>query len=160
MGRVWPRQGGQGLAVQQGVRLHVDTFALKSATDGATVTFSPIDAREFTVLVEVRGSNVHASGVVYAFMPHRFITDYFDDLAKSWRGWTGEKCWSSLENELTFRATADSVGHITLAFELRLGPYATDWTVSGTVALEAGQLERIASEAENFFEGLGLLRAI
>ena len=55
-----------------------------------------LPVNSFTATVTTGG--LCASTQVYAY---RFegLLDLFDDLALSWRGWSGEKSWASLESE-------------------------------------------------------------
>lgn len=71
----------------------------------------------------------------------------FRRLADDWRGWEGERTWSSLEGDLDLSATHDGLGHIALEVRLRSGPYAEDWLVRGTIWLDAGQLNAVARDA-------------
>lgn len=52
--------------------------------------------------------------------------------------------------ELRFSAACDSTGHTSLSVRLRSGPYPLDWSISAALLLEAGGLERIATEVEKF----------
>jgi hypothetical protein len=75
------------------------------------------------------------------------LAEFFDDLARDWRGWTGDKVFTSVEHDLVFRATHDGSGHVLLG--VRLGTHvaedAKSWQVSAPLALEAGQLEPLAT---------------
>lgn len=76
------------------------------------------------------------------------LVEFFTDLARSWRGWTGDKVLSTVEHDLGLRATHDGKGHVLLW--IRLGPRVADadktWHVVAPVALEAGTLDRIARQ--------------
>lgn len=75
------------------------------------------------------------------------LAEFFDDLAKSWKGWTGDKRFTSVEHDLALRATHDGRGHVLLW--VRLGTHVAEdaqtWLVTAPLALEAGQLERLAA---------------
>ena len=78
---------------------------------------------------------------------------FFEDLAASWRAWEGAKEWSSLEGDLTLEAVHDGQGHVALSVSMRSGwrdhahGPAEDWTVRGTLDLEAGRLDDLARAA-------------
>jgi Family of unknown function (DUF6228) len=78
-------------------------------------------------------------------------TQLFDELATSWAGWEGVKTWLAMEGELELKATCDRIGHVTLA--VSIVPYAQSgqWSAQAGVTIEAGQLERLATEARLFF---------
>jgi len=75
------------------------------------------------------------------------LAEFFDDLARDWRGWTGDRVFTSVEHDLVLRATHDGSGHVLLW--VRLGTHVADdaksWLVSAPLALEAGQLEPLAA---------------
>jgi hypothetical protein len=92
-----------------------------------------------------------ASVRVYDIQPQNW-TAFFNDLAKNWKGWSGEKTMESLEEHLTVSATSDSLGHISLRVKLRhIIPGTADWRAEGTLVVEGSQLERLAGEARRFF---------
>jgi hypothetical protein len=75
----------------------------------------------------------------------------FADMARQWAGWPGALVWESLEGELALRCSHDGLGHIAIRAELRSGTIPEDWCVEATVLVEAGQLDRIARGAAQFF---------
>jgi hypothetical protein len=126
----------------------METVTIKSAHDGITLEFSGYSGGYYNV--SVNGTNCHGAGKVYAYEPASKISAFFHDMAANSRGWNGKKNWGSLEGELSLSATCDSTGHITLSVELHSGPYPFDWRLSAVLLIEAGQLERIASQVEKF----------
>jgi hypothetical protein len=121
---------------------------IKSAHDGTTFEFS--DRAGVYYRVSLSGPDIHGACRVYDDEPGTQPDKFFRDLAANWRGWQGKKEWSSLEGELRFSATCDSTGHTSLSVQLRSGPYPFDWSLSAVLLIEAGALERIASEIEKF----------
>ena len=101
--------------------------------------------------LELEAPDFHASTRVenpgYGHPPSQL----FQELATHWSGWSGPKVWRAMEGELEIAATSDSVGHI--KFELKVPTYseASHWSASAWVVVEAGQLERLAREAQAFF---------
>ena len=71
---------------------------------------------------------------------------YFADLAEHWRGWRGEKEWEALG--LRLAARHDGLGHVTLDASLETNHTTADrWRVRASLTLDAGTLDRLASEA-------------
>lgn len=120
---------------------------IKSSHDGTSLEFSDHSAGYY--VATLRGPEFHGSARVYADEPSHLVA-FFRDLATNWRGWSGKKEWASLEGELSFAATCDSTGHTSLAARLRSGPYPFDWTLTAVLLIEAGQLELIAKQMEEF----------
>lgn len=87
---------------------------------------------------------------VYAFDPFDVnLVRFFEDLAENWKGFDGEKKWSSLEGEFGLDCTSDNLGHFALEATIRNNEdtrYARK-----TIFIESGQLENISLEAKDFF---------
>jgi hypothetical protein len=79
------------------------------------------------------------------------ITQFFAELASSWRGWKGERIWRSLEGEYNLVASCDSSGHIILSANLGSRQIAPCWKATVSIMIEAGQLDRIYQEVKEFF---------
>lgn len=122
---------------------------IKSAYDGITLEFFDLEADYFKV--RLSGSDFSGTARVYVYEPMpTHLANFFRDLANQWQGWPGKKEWVSLEGELSLTATSDSTGHTSLSVRLRSGPYPFDWSLSGVLLIEAGQLEGIAARIEKF----------
>jgi Family of unknown function (DUF6228) len=131
-------------------------FTIKGESE-ASITFShpERDAKGWLCLYSVHvvmpgmSATKLSENPPYGSSPAKF----FGELAESWRGWNGEKKWSSMEGEYQLLAIRDSLGHITLSAILRSDPslIAPCWQASVSVMVEAGQLERLHREAEAFF---------
>lgn len=76
--------------------------------------------------------------------------DFFREMAAEWAGWKQKKSWSDLENRVTFEATTDSTGHISLAVVLNAQDYDSHLRV--ILMFEAGQLEAMSNELALIFE--------
>ncbi|MCU0648862.1 MAG: DUF6228 family protein [Gemmatimonadaceae bacterium] len=100
------------------------------------------------LLAELVANDLAASVRVGTFMSHG-IAQLFDDMAASWRGWSGAKTWRSLEGELSLSAEMDKAGHVEITAELQAGAPAV-WSTSLRLYIEAGQLERLAQHARAF----------
>ncbi len=78
-------------------------------------------------------------------MGHHWLAHYFSDLAESWRGWDGTKAWFGYG--LRIEAIHDQLGHIALEVSVWEG----SWYCNGTIVLEPGGLEAIATSLNVFF---------
>ena len=128
---------------------------IKCSKDSSELEFSEreglsrTDGSEY-FLVTIRGHNLTAFSKVYAFDPFdNGLTRFFEDIAKSWKGWNGEKKWISLEGELSLVCTADLLGHVAIEATLFYG--FDGWSVRNVFYIDAGQLEQLASDIKKFF---------
>lgn len=100
--------------------------------------------------VTIKSTHLFSFTNVYAFDPFDSnLVRFFEDLAKNWKGFAGEKEWISLEGEFSLSCTSDNLGHFALEATIRNNEdtrYARK-----TFFIESGQLEKIASEARSFF---------
>jgi|SRR5205823_4844063 len=78
------------------------------------------------------------------------LAQFFDDLAVNWRGWVGARDWSSLEGEIKISCTSDKLGHVEMGILLRSSLLPLNWEASGTLIVEAGQLESVARAVRKF----------
>jgi hypothetical protein len=123
--------------------------------DGVTVTFDGArrDAtgwlENFWVTLETTGLNATARvwNPAFGTSPNQF----FADIVQSWRGWEGEKAWSSIEGELTLIGTSDNLGHIFIEIRLRPDSYPAVWNTTINFLLDAGQLEPVSRQFDRFF---------
>jgi hypothetical protein len=97
--------------------------------------------------VRIEANGLRASGV--AEMVLRPVTDlaaYFDDMARAWRGWAGEKTWADDDGQVDLRATHDGKGAVDLEVELRDMAYQGPghWNARAIVPIEPGALDKIA----------------
>jgi hypothetical protein len=127
-----------------------ESVTIKSAEDGSVLELHRTQ-RSDTFRAHLRGRGVDGAVEVYELGPPKHLAAFFHDLAVHWRGRQGEKCWSSVESQLSIRARADSTGHTYLDVEFR-GGSCHDWRLRGSLVVEAGQLDKIASEIESFAE--------
>ena len=125
-----------------------ETFKIESRDKPACVTFRSYDADFF--MVEVSDTGLNAQIRVGSHMSFG-LDEFFAGLAESWKGWNGEREWTSFERELKLAASNDGRGHIYLAIDLAEGAPPT-WEVKAGVVLEAGQLDQVASAAKAFVQ--------
>ena len=100
--------------------------------------------------VTIRSKHLISFTDVYAFDPFDSnLVRFFENLAENWKGFDGEKKWSSLEGEFSLDCTSDNLGHFALEATIRNNEdtrYARK-----TIFIESGQLENISLEAKDFF---------
>lgn len=98
----------------------------------------------------------HAIEAHYADDGYGDLVEFFDGLERSWRGWDGDRSWSSLAGELSI--TAHHTGsHVVLRVELRHmtshGFGGGEWTALLDITLDAG--EDLSSSADGVRSLLG-----
>lgn len=121
---------------------------IKSSRDGTRLSFSDVSGESFSAQIE----STHFSGSVVASTYHCGPPSLlFNEIAREWRGWEGEKSWACLEDELRLTAKADSTGHIELEVVMRNYCDPSNWLLKATLALEAGQLEFLATAVGDVF---------
>ncbi len=91
----------------------MESFAIK-AEEGLSAQFhSPKVSDdgwviEYSVTLDANGLKATLGVVNLPYGTHP--PDFFSALAQSWKGWSGEKAWASLEGERDLRAVTDSRG--------------------------------------------------
>jgi hypothetical protein len=70
-------------------------------------------------------------------------------MATEWRGWKGEKVWHTTDHEVTLTFTHDRVSRVRVDVELKDSP-AGNWKVEGEIAVELGNLDRIAKDVAEY----------
>ncbi len=75
--------------------------------------------------------------------------DFFDGLARDFRGWKGERVWEN--NHLVVKAVFGSGGHVYLSWTLRSGFFDDDWRCTVTTVIEAGEgMTAVAADLREF----------
>lgn len=98
-------------------------------------------------MVDLEASGMSATQSVFMFgFTWDALTEFFDDLSDSWRGWEGIKEWQSIERHLTIRAESDMLGHCFLSFAVEPEPDAS-WrsTVDGLIVNLGEDMTTLAS---------------
>jgi hypothetical protein len=129
-----------------------DTFEINSVTGSNRIEVTAINRD--VMAVTLTGANLSASAEVAHLGGGDGLDEYWANLAKNWRGWSDENIWRSLEGDLVLSASSDKRGHVWLTVTLSNGTPLT-WQAEAILAIEAGQLERIASLALAFARYLG-----
>jgi Family of unknown function (DUF6228) len=91
------------------------------------------------------------AAIVYLYMAQA-LSEFFQGLADSSRGWEGERKWRSLEGELQLTASIDKTGHVWLRMNSKIRALFVGLAGAGQtgVELEAGQLEALAQDMKQF----------
>jgi hypothetical protein len=133
-----------------------ERFQINSVHGGARLEFVGSIPRGLTgydgTTFVVRYTSDYLSAVVevYDIQPHRWSA-FFKDIAEHWQGWDGVKEHESLEYNLKLSCTSDSTGHIEMRCILRGDFGGADWGMEDGLSLEAGQLDALAKQAQEYF---------
>ena len=125
------------------------SFVIKSADSSTTLKFSLAEMDYFTVTF--RGKWQYVETEIWGYTDSYGLAGLLQKLANQWRGWDDEMDWWSLESDFAVQAISDSRGHIDLKIELKNFNTSEPWTFEGTIRIEAGMLDSIAHDAQNFF---------
>lgn len=80
------------------------------------------------------------------------MADFFDRLARDFRGWDGTRTWRSLEVQFGIDATWGSGGHVTLRAWAAPSVYDR-WEVAASFEVEAGEeMETLAANVRRLFD--------
>lgn len=92
----------------------------------------------FAVDLDADGLTAHLRDVIVAVWDTQHLSDFVDGLAADFRGWSGERSWST--NHLKLTAVFHSGGHIELRWTLQPWVSRQDsWKASVTTWVEGGQ---------------------
>ncbi len=91
--------------------------------------------------VSVMGEGLSATALVRTMegSTGRGLVALFQVLADDWRGVQEEVAWTAIEHGLRIDAKRDSVGHVSLTFELRENYRWDAWAAKVVVTVEAGE---------------------
>ena len=119
---------------------------VKIGSGSQSLTLSAADAlpRPDEVVVELRAEMLSASATIYA-LGFTDLAEFFDGMAKDWRGWSGSRTWRSLERDLEI--SAEYQRHVLLRVGLRGDPYRSDWRATATIELDPG--EQLSAAAQD-----------
>lgn len=134
----------------------MNEFRVPCASGEGSLTFherTPADPtrplERFKVRLERR--ELSATVRVYADEGAAHPGELFARMSAHWRGWPEAFTWTTSGGELGLSCTQDRAGHVELRVTLHAGPTDADWSVQASVMAEAGQLETLAGEANQFF---------
>jgi hypothetical protein len=103
----------------------------------------------FTAILESDGLSAASEVDGFIFDP---VIMLFNEVAKQWRGWDGEKTACSCDDKLHFSCTSDGLGHTFLRTKLVSGINDEDWEVQATLRLDTIQLEQIPNQLKQFLD--------
>ncbi|MEV8109134.1 DUF6228 family protein [Streptomyces sp. NPDC088135] len=122
---------------------------------GATATsvrffnWSRADEYETVFSVETLAEGVRARLEDVTVTVWDDMGEFFDGLARDFRGWEGERTWTN--NHLVVTASFGSGGHVYLSWTVRSGFFPEDWKCTVTTVIEAGEgMTVVAAELKAF----------
>jgi hypothetical protein len=83
------------------------------------------------------------------------LSDFFDSLAVSWRGWDGSREWFNIEREFRLQCHHDGKGQVAVVVTMGV-PHPFDsigWIVTATILVEPGALEGFANALRGLLDG-------
>lgn len=98
----------------------------------------------------LRGHSLQADLAISDDNPGSFV-DFFDSLARDWKGWPETRGYESLDGILSIAATHDR--ERTVRFEVRLRGDARsgfDWSATHRLTVGIGELGKLAAAAKAF----------
>ena len=102
--------------------------------------------------IEISNPTISGTTRVYAFQSDGLST-LFDEMARDWRGWDGQKKWESLEGELSLSSSSDGKGHILIEVIAQESVHPDSWRIKAMIMIEAGQIDRYAKQISFFLAG-------
>ena len=103
---------------------------------------------DYWITVQVEGASVRAKSDNYPGGDG--LPQFFEAMAKEWRGWKGTRDWKSPMGGFSLEADHDGRGHV--ALEINFGPAPDGWRFTATLQLAPGELEGIAIELREMFK--------
>ena len=99
---------------------------------------------------QLRGHSLQVTLTIGDDDPAGFV-DFFQSMARDWRGWPETRGYESLDGTLNIAATHDRVRAV--RFEVRFRADARsgfDWSASHRLTVELSELDKIAAAAKAF----------
>jgi len=126
----------------------MEFVTIKSAKGRRSLTLSNRNGDYFDV--ELAGDAVSAKKRVWGYTDTEFLGELFDSIARDWKGWDGERQWAAIEGDFSITASSDKLGHIRLDVVIRNNDLEDDWQLDVPIYLDAGGLDKIASNVRHF----------
>ena len=118
------------------------SFNLKSSTEEKSLSLRLLE--EEYIEIKIEGVDLNICHKSYLYTDGNALKNFFKDLADNWKGWGGDKEWSSIEDDFTLSASFKSTGHVLLTVNLVHNPGGDDsWEYKTTFDLECGQLDNV-----------------
>jgi hypothetical protein len=127
-------------------------FSIHSVSSSRELIFSDHKGEYF--FVELKDSNLSVSTKVWDGMGNsNGLRALFQELASYKTPWQAARAWGSFEGEFEISATCTTLGHVIFWIKLSGFPGGTEeWEVQAGLETELGQLEKIAKDANMFFQ--------
>jgi hypothetical protein len=109
-----------------------------------------------SIPIRIDGGTIRASSVAEMVLrPTADLADYFQDLARNWRGWPGDRTWNDDDGQVSLKASHDGVGAVHLEVELQDMAYQGpgNWRARAIVPIEPGVLDRLAGDLRALLSG-------
>ena len=125
---------------------HTVPMPTVAGQNGRRLTLAGNPESEFTATLELECGSVtravheHGNG----------IEAFFADLVGSWKGWSGQKTYRSLEGEMWLSASHDGIGTVDLTVRLAQ-PWPPEWSTTALLDLGAGaDLDAISKDISDW----------
>jgi Family of unknown function (DUF6228) len=116
----------------------------KSSAHGSTLIFDVTERTSDEISFNVSVKTPWFSGVAPASTIHGSPAQLFLEMAAERNGWTQKKTWADLEQRVSFEATCDLTGHVTLIVTLVGQDYESQ--LRAIIKYDLGQLEKMSSD--------------
>jgi hypothetical protein len=97
--------------------------------------------------VEVKSFQFQAMRRVYSHRDAVSLVSLFEWMADNWKGWSGNRSWSSVEGEFSLDCSSDNLGHIHLDVVISDNNHSEPWKIEARINIDAEQLSAIANQA-------------
>jgi len=131
------------------VELVVRAAGGSSAASVRLFNWARSDGYELAFSVEVMDGGLHA------LLDSVFVTvwdsmgEFFDGLARDFRGWEGTRVWTN--NHLVVTATFGSGGYVCLGWTLRSDVFGNGWEATVSTVVEGGEeMTAVAADMRDF----------
>ena len=103
--------------------------------------------------VELKSASISLATDVWATAEYYELNTFFQQLASFKTPWQGTQSWGSFEREFEISATCTTLGQVIFLVKLSgLSGNAEEWQAQAGLETELGQLEKIARNANIFFQ--------
>jgi len=133
---------------------HVTEARIGTERNGLTLSqVKRVGQELYSVDIQLNVPDLQARRTVAAHYANGFddLIDFFRSLGTRWRGWSGERTYESLEDDLRLTAVHD--GHVQLTVRLRQSTEPNGWDVKASIRLDPGEeMSTLVDEMETLFE--------
>ena len=127
-------------------------FIITSREDGATLRLSCPEESWGSITAEASGPAFSVRIPVYTDLSPS-LPDFFEAFLETPNRGRKELSWETLEGELKFSASLDSLGHVFLVYHLRSPDNGSNkwWSFTGRLVLEVGALSDTCKRLRRFW---------